>query len=102
MYPLMIGIFMERQLAIGAGHRPQVIQAIPGGRRHRMIAVRQQHRVAVANLVRHAFPGRGVDRLLAESMVRRNPKVIDLFETRFAVGAIVLVRRVTAPVARRG
>ena len=66
-----------------------------------MIAVRQQHRIAVANDVRDALAVRGVEQLLAESLRRGDAEVVHLFEHRLAVAAVVLVRRIAAPVPGR-
>ena len=66
-----------------------------------MIAVGQQHHVAIAHRVRHRFAVGGVEHLLAESLRRVDAEVVDLFERRLAVAAVVLVRRKAAPVAGR-
>src|SRR5262245_60969769 len=47
--------------------------------------------------MRDGFAVVGVDRLIAEPLRWIDPEVIHLFKLRFAVTAVVLVRRETAP-----
>ena len=101
MQPRVRGIFVERELALRARHRPEVIQPVARRRRHRVVAVGQQHRIAVLDRVGRGLAVGRVQHLLAEALRRRDAVVVDLFEHRLAVAAVVLVRRVAAPVARR-
>src|ERR671934_157785 len=64
-----------------------------------MIAVRQQHGVAVAHDVGDAFTVRRVLHLMAEALRRIDAVVVNLLEYRLAVLSVVLVRRIAAPVA---
>ena len=66
-----------------------------------MIAVGQQHRVAVADDVRDALTVRGIEQLLAEALCRIDPEVVHLLEHRLAILAVVFVRRIAAPVSGR-
>src|SRR5262245_2272288 len=97
----MGGILMEREPPLGASQTPEVIEPIPGRNGDRVISVRKEDRVSVANGVRDAFTVLGVQHLLSESLRRIDAVVIHLLEDRLAVASVMLVRRKAAPVARR-
>src|SRR6185312_3755936 len=101
MDPDVRRILVQREAALAAGHGPQVVERVAGRRRDGVIAVGQEHRVAVADGVRRALAVRGVEHLLAEALRRRDAVVVDLLKHRLAVAAVVLVRRIAAPVAWR-
>ena len=67
---------MERQPALLARHRPQVAHAIAWRRRHRVIPVRQEHRVAVAHRVGDRLAG-GVQHLIPEALRRVLNRALD-------------------------
>src|SRR4029079_5162480 len=96
MDPDVRRILVQREAALAAGHGPQVVERVAGRRRDGVIAVGQEHRVAVADGVRRALAVRGVEHLLAEALRRRDAVVVDLLEHRLAVAAVVLVRRIAA------
>ena len=64
----MRGIFIERELSLFARHRPQVVKAITRRGRHGMVAVGEEHRVAVAHLMGHRFAVARIEHLMAESL----------------------------------
>src|SRR5262249_10286877 len=101
MDPPVRGIFIKRQLALFTSHRPEVIQTVSGRRGYGMIAIRQQHSVAVYHLMCDGLTIICVDRLVTKSLRRIDAEVINLFKFRFAVAAVVFVRRKAAPMTRR-
>src|SRR5262245_59863150 len=101
MNPPVRRVFKQRQRALFAGHCPEVIESIAWSSSYGMIAVWQQDRVAVSHLMRDGFAVVCINCLISESLRRIDPIVIDLFQFRLAVAAVVLVRWEAAPVARR-
>src|SRR3954471_18011998 len=85
MDPRMRRILMKRELALRAGDGPEIGEAIAGGGCHRVIPVREQDRVAVADRVRDRLAVGGVQHLMAEPLRRIDAVVINLFELRLAV-----------------
>src|SRR5215472_7249384 len=76
--PAMRRVLEERELALRAGHRPEVVEMIAGRRGDRMVAVRQHDDVAVAYRVRDRLALGDVEHLVAEALLRAHTKVIDL------------------------
>src|SRR2546428_10565287 len=97
MNPPVRRVFVESQYTLLTGHRPEVVKTITGSRRYGMIAVRQENRVPVSHLMRYRFAVVRVDRLISKSLGWIDPEVIDLFQLRLTIAAVVLVRRETAP-----
>src|SRR5262245_15480807 len=91
--PPMCRIFVQREPPFGAGQAPQVIQLITGRRRYRVVPVRKEHRVAVANGVCHALAVFRVEHLLPEAVSRIDAEVVHLLERGLAVAPVVLMRR---------
>ena len=99
--PAMRGIFVQRQSPFRSCHRPEIVQPVTWRRGHGVIAVRQQHRIAVENNVRDHFAVSRVQHLMAEALRRVDAVVVDLFENRLAVAPVVFVGREAAPVPGR-
>src|SRR2546428_6522910 len=102
MNPFVRRIFVQRECALLASHCPKVIETIARRRRDGMITVGQQHGISISHLVRDRFAVAGIDRLISKSLWWINAEVIHLFKSRFAVTAVVFVRRETAPIAPPG
>src|SRR5437763_15348005 len=93
MDPLMRRILMERELALRAGDRPEVVEQVAGRGGHRVVSVREQHGVAVADRVRDCIPLGGVPHLLAENVWRTDHVDIDRDTIARDSSAVVSVNR---------
>src|SRR5262249_1133154 len=100
MNPAMSRIFVKRKPSLLAGHSPQIVQPVSGRSRHGMIAVGNDYGVSVQHLMRDRLAVVRINHLMAEPLNRVDAIVIHLFDFRLAVAAVMLMRRIAAPVAR--
>src|SRR5215208_5267251 len=103
-HPLMRRVVAEAPDPAWAGHDIQVIEAVAVRRADRVVAPRHEHDVAV--LDRHRLVERavvGVDALDGVALGRVEAVVIGLLEERLVRQrvAVILVRRIARPMARR-
>src|SRR5947207_9778056 len=80
---------------------PEIVESIPRRCRNRMIPIRQEDGIAVADRMRDGLAVGRIQHLMAEAVRGIDPEVIDLFEHRFTIAAVMLVRWIAAPVAGR-
>src|ERR1700687_2559836 len=101
----MRGIFVQRERARGSGsrtERPEVVEAIARSRAHRVVPARYPDDRSVAE------EHRALARVFAELVQALEPEAVGaiegggvpLFERRFAVAAVVFVRRERRPLTR--
>src|SRR5262249_33623038 len=99
--PPMLRILERLQHTPLAGQGPQIVQTVAWRRRHRVVAIRQQNRIAVADTMDQRLACRRVQLLVSEAVRRLDAKVVHLLESRLTVGAVVLMRWITAPMTWR-